>query len=431
MTIPLRQGAAGSIAVLGAILFLLRPPETGVRTSPVAVAGEWSQKSSTPHPNEPPGMTMLSSHDGSALMPDGWFNAVGQISIVDDPQKGKALQLAMQGTTTPGSGTARIDTYPEMGSFGATKVYISFWQKLSPNFKGNNGAGSFKNAILKTQATYNGHPNGGFHLQFCNNAANVDSRIRPCVTLINMTDHDGRRLNPADNPSYTYPDAGEPADPGDLMSRGTWHFIEGVWTANTRGNADGTIKVWIEGVSPAASGASDFWINGLSGTGIKQLYDGMARYTGLELTNVWGGGGTAIPADNWYRYKDIYVSGGYARPGERPDHWNLTVHEGYNPPAGSDVHITAQLVDGNSNPVDICFLKPNLTVTGGATWEYWNGAGVYAAYAGCEHGRQLFTIHTSARPGTRHVVSVEDYATIKNGAKGDRRTGTSQPIITR
>ena len=419
--------AVGTVTALTAgTVSIQATVETKVGSAPLGVTSAPTFVPSSNHPNEPAGMTVLHTHDASALMPTGWFNAVGQISIVSDPEKGNALQLSMQGSTTPGSGTARIDTYPEIGSFGATKIYIAFWQKLSPQFKGNNGSGSLKNLIVHSQATYGGLPNGAFHLPgLLNNPANPDGRIRPIVSLVNMTEHDGIALSAINNITYYVPDQGEPGDPGDVFSRGVWHFIEAVYEFGSKGQANGTVTVWIDGKKITPGSKSELAVNGLIGGGIKPAYDGTLRFTGLEITNVWGGGGTVITGvDNYYRFKDVYVSGGFARPGERPDHWVITAQEGTSVTAGSDVHLVAQLVDANGNPVDVCGLQPKLTVTGGATWDYWNGAGLFDNYTACEHGRQLYTLHTSRTVGTQHVVTVEDYGTVNNGAAGDRRAGT-------
>ena len=371
------------------------------------------------HPREPAGMTMLYTHDGSSLLPKGWINSEGQVSIVSDRDKGNALQLAMTGMSTPGNGTARIDS--DRSSFGATKLYVAFWEKVSPNFKGNNGAGQMKNVFLNMQQVYSGGPSTVL-LALNNNPLDVNSRIRPSIEYYGLTNHDGRSFG-TNNVNYYYPDARELGDPGDLFPRGTWHFTEVLWTANSRGNADGTVQMWIDGVSPLPSAMTDIYVNGLRGTGIKQVYDGVARFTDVTLTNTWGGGGMPISADNYYRFKDIYISGGFARPGERPDRWVLTPVEGRNPRAGTDVHIIAQLVDENGRPVDIYNPAPSFQVTGGATWSYWNGAPVYAAYVGGEHGQQLFTLHAGSTPGTVHVVTVDDYATVNNGARGDHRVG--------
>src|SRR5205814_9808395 len=127
-----------------------------------------------------------------------------QISVVSDPTSPGAapnvLQLAMTPATTPGSGTARIDTDPEISSFGATILYVAVWEKLSPGFKGNNGSGALKNVIVHTQATYGGMPNGAFHMPgLGNNPAEVDGRVRIFNAFVNVTDHDGVHFDPANN----------------------------------------------------------------------------------------------------------------------------------------------------------------------------------------------------------------------------------------
>jgi len=352
-------------------------------------------------------MTVLHTHDGSTVTPSGWFNLTGQASIVSDPEKGNVLQLATTGMTYPGSGTARIDTYPEIGAFGATRLYVAFWEKLSPTFKGNNGSGSLKNVIVKTASNYSGLPNGAIHLPaLLNDPTNVDGRIRIFDSFINTTDFDGRHHDPANNDQALSPDA------GDILSRGVWHFIENVVDFNSRGLIDGSVKTWVDGVLVA------------SATGIKNLYDGTARVTGIELSNVWGGGGTSISVDNYYRFKDIYVSGGFARNGERPDHWKITLLEGSNPAAGSDLHVVAQLVDSNGNPVDIFagYLPVSINITGGATWD---ASATASPYTELEHGQLYYTVHTSKVPGTVHVITVDDYGTVNNGNKGDHRVGTA------
>ena len=45
--------------------------------------------------------------------------------------------------------------------------------------------------------------------------------------------------------------------------------------------------------------------------------------------------------------------------------------------------------------------------------------------------RQFFTLHASLVPDRVHVITVEDYALVNNGANGDHRSGMSPPITVR
>jgi hypothetical protein len=393
-------------ALTGGTVSIQATVETKVGSAPLGVTAAPTFVPSSAHPNEPGGMTVLHTHDGTAVAPPGWFNAVGQISIVSDPEKGSALQLAMSPSTTPGSGTARIDTDPEISTFGATVIYVALWEKLSPNFVGNNGAGSLKNVIVHTQSTYGGLPAGAFHMPgLGNDPTNITNPIRIFNAFTGVTDHDGIHMASADVAMYW-----SPTTVGDVLSRGVWHFIENVAVLNSRGQLDGSIKTWVDGQLV------------VSGSGIKVVYDGTQRVTGIELTNVWGGGGTVLSADNWYRFKDIYISGGFARAGEQPAQWVLTPQEGTSVAAGTDVHVTAQLVDANGNSVDVCGLQPTIALTNGATWTYWGDPALGQTF--CEHGRQGFAIKTASSAGVSHIVTVTDYGTVNNGQRGDRRTGT-------
>src|SRR4051812_21691564 len=73
-----------------------------------------------------------------------------------------------------------------------------------------------------------------------------------------------------------------------------------------------------------------------------------SRMTGLEINNVYGGGGSIPPIDQKIYFDEIYSSGGYARPGEQPDHFMLTSQEGQMPTPGSTIHIVAQWQDANN-----------------------------------------------------------------------------------
>lgn len=360
-----------------------------------------------PGPNEPAGMTMLYTHDGTAIQPVGWGPAAGTVTVETDAEKGSVLQFRMAPVTTPGSATCRIDTEPEISSqFCPTRVYIAFYLKLSAGFKGNNGSGSLKNVIVHTQSTYGGLPNGAIHLPaLLNDPADVNARIRIYESFINVTDFDGRHHDPADNDQVFSPDA------GDILSRGVWHFIENTVDFNSRGQINGSVKAWVDGVLVA------------SAAGIKQLYDGMARLTGVELTNVWGGGGTEIACDQTYRYKNVYISGGFARTGERPNRWVLTSLDGTTVAAGSDVRLVAQLVDENGNSVDIFNPNPsNVVVTNGGTWDYRGGTG--PNYTEAEYGRQLYTLHMPATHGTTVRFTVSDAEVFNNfQSTGITRTG--------
>lgn len=378
-----------------------------------------------PGPNEPAGMTKWRTHDCTTLTPPGWGLIFGDVSIVTDPIKGQVLQLSMIGNTTPGSGTGRIDTTPETDVFAGTKIYVRFFFKISPGYKGNNGSGGQKNSIIHTHATYFGLPNEADHMPgLINDASNPSSRERLTAALVNAVDHDGIHLSSPNDVSYYVPGPGEPGDPGDLLPRDTWVDIEVVRTANSRGVANGEMKIWINNILVAPGSFNALFVDGMIGTNIKLQYDGTLRFTGIEFTNVWGGGGTVISGvDNYYRYKNIYVSQGPARANEMPTHWNITAVGGVTTiPRGGSVDVTAQLLDGNNNSVDVFNPNPTSVSLGGfGTWAL--RPGTPPDYVEGEHGNQLYrlTANSDAPIGSTLTFSVSDHGIINNNQNGPER----------
>lgn len=410
-------GSLALLLVLSVFLTNFKSSNLSNNNSHSNIAAAYTPPSA--HPNEPSGMTMLLTHDSSEVQPVGWTHVSGQVSIVNDEEKGNVLQLAMSPMTVAGSGTAQITSEGDaLKKFGATKLYISFWEKLSPNYQGNNGAGGVKNMFLNFQETYSNR-NPSILLTIANvenNIADPNGRTTPGIDIYNATHHDG--LDAPGHAMYYVPQHNESNYPGDIFPRGSWHFFEVVWISPTRGGADGEIKYWVDGMLLEPTSFSALYANGLHGKGIGFSYDGVPRFTDINVTNTWGGGGTPIPADNYYRFKDFYISGGYARAGEQPDHWVLSVDTGgtATPAPGTAIPVKAQLFDANNVPVDIFNTNPStVNVTGPATWRYRGS--VLPGYTDAEHGVQLFwvDVNSDAAPGQIVSISVSDFAKTMNG----------------
>ena len=110
-----------------------------------------------------------------------------------------------------------------------------------------------------------------------NDTTNPDARIRLYDAFGSVTDFEGRHHDPAGWDQMYSEDA------GDIFSRGTWHFVESLVQFNARGNFDGTVKTWVDGVLV------------LQANDIRSGYDGTRRFTAIELTNIWYGGGRFPP----------------------------------------------------------------------------------------------------------------------------------------
>lgn len=326
---------------------------------------------------------MLLTHDSSAVQPNAaWDASFGTISIVNDPEKGGCLELLMSPTTTPGSGTAWLaagsaSTDNWMSSFAPSKVYLSWWEKLSPDFVGNNGAGGQKNAWILMQDTYLNQIWGIELNNIKDGVPDPTGDVHPCFSLYNCDAFEGNTFSPT-VASCVLPYQGNLDDPGDVFPRGVWAHHEILFEFNSDGVADGYAQYWLNSVAyPKLRMDNPNTVEGLIGTGLRVAMEGGPRATSFSFNNTWGGGGTPLPCLNYYRFKDFYLSGGYARPGEEPTSWTISkaAEETSTPAAGSTVELYGQLFDGNGDRIAVFgpTLQPTLHVTGPATVRRHNG----------------------------------------------------------
>jgi hypothetical protein len=83
----------------------------------------------------------------------------------------------------------------------------------------------------------------------------------------------------------------------NAATRGAWHRYEVLFVNNTPGNIDGSIKWWLDGTLCA-----DY-------TQRIQFNNVGAHFSEVWWSPTYGGGGPAVPNDQWMWLKDLYVSG--------------------------------------------------------------------------------------------------------------------------
>ena len=213
----------------------------------------------------------------------------------------------MIGGGSPGMVWTASSTNPQYWPQHPLSLYQSFWYKVSPDFPANlnankvvysNIAGGNRVYInLSASADYplvNGAP-----VFAPNQATAYTAAINPTVEVQGVVrilgrESEGVSLNLRQNQI-----TGDPVLWAQVV-RGQWHHIEALYVANTAGNADGTVKLWLDG-----SLLIDYTNR------VQWTADGPHQWEWTTWWPVYGGGGQ-VPTDAvnaYHRLKDFYVSG--------------------------------------------------------------------------------------------------------------------------
>jgi hypothetical protein len=167
-------------------------------------------------------------------------------------------------------------------SFGGSRrvIYVSAWHKFSPNFQ-NHPTG-----INKMIHFYIGGSNKLFLLGRGNNLDVAIGLQGIAAPYANTLGQSGTSIHLVPN-----------VVPVARFVRGAWHRIELVLVANTPGVADGEATVFLDGVKA------------LEYTGIMYVPTGaVGRWTGLNWSPTWGGGGGTVTADMYNWMDHFYLS---------------------------------------------------------------------------------------------------------------------------
>ncbi|HMJ58527.1 MAG TPA: Ig-like domain-containing protein [Gemmatimonadales bacterium] len=228
-------------------------------------------------PNEPTGFTTVVNRPFDAVAELGW-GASSLLTLVTDLTAPKSAPLVGQITFPAGfgGGYEPAATWTEgVDSRGFTRMYLSFWVKLSSNWQGHN-SGVNKIGFVwmhDNPVVYFSEQGSG--------SGNLEAQLR-----LQNTPAPARNLTP--NLAAV------------SLTRGQWHRWEVVIVANTGDQANGEAHWWIDGVKV--------------GEYRDVLYGSSAQpkaWGGPEISwmPIWGGIGDTV-AQTMYMWMDhMYISG--------------------------------------------------------------------------------------------------------------------------
>lgn len=161
------------------------------------------------------------------------------------------------------------------------------------------------------------------------------------------------------HPSFDFANTSRP----DNLVRGVPMLFELLMVGDSEGDVNAEAHLWF---NKTVAGSPDY-----SKTAF-QFADGTYGFVGFgprgfcifTSDNTDGGGGMLPTVDKIVDFAYIVVSGGYARAGEQPDHWELSIDTPTGA-VGRTVRATATLVDANGNVVRTC-VNPSPFGNGGA-----------------------------------------------------------------
>jgi len=262
------------------------------------------------HPNEPAGFAQLSPtlsgdtiplnlYGPTAAYELGWLQnnqGATQVLDADVPFASKKVLQAnfpagMIGGGSPVMVFTASSTNHQNWPQRPTAIYQSFWYKLSPNFPAN---------LVANKTMYSNIGGGNKIALEINGTSDFGTQytapLWPMLALQSIVRVD----NNTSGNAILFQNLGayDPAHRAQVY-RGQWHHIEALYVANTAGNVDGTVRLWLDGTLVIDytnrvqwSATADVW-----------------QWTSWDP--VYGGGGS-VPTDAvnpYHRLKDLYVSG--------------------------------------------------------------------------------------------------------------------------
>ena len=248
-----------------------RPRNASTRADTVA---DLPRRCATP----PLGCTLISDRHFVALNEAGWTDyRATNFSLVPDatapqvqPTVGQVLYPAGFG-----GGTEPVNLYVPLGN--RATLYLSFWLKISPNFYGHPNS-----SVNKIFHIWIGGVN---RVYLAAMGAGTTASFQPQVRLQQVPAQGNYNLGPNLVPSTA-------------MVRDRWYKWEVVLRTNTPGVADGSVEFWLNGVKVASYPAVQFVAAGQGNT-----------WESINWAPTWGGTGGVVPADQWMRMNEIYLSG--------------------------------------------------------------------------------------------------------------------------
>jgi hypothetical protein len=216
---------------------------------------------------------------GGRPIPDRWTDTC---TVLDDPAYPGASNVLQQDLVTgfPGGfAPAKVGRRPGNSDYVLqwatglfqTEMYAAAWYRAMPGFN-MDWQGGLKTIYYKSPL------NGIAHM----------------FPLLLTDENGGSQMWPVMIPQGPTNRYACPATAQNNINDGAWHRVEWWLKANTGGNADGELKLWIDGRLE------------INRTDCKWFDDGAVRDISLsEVSAIYGGGANISPQDQWLRYGRI------------------------------------------------------------------------------------------------------------------------------
>lgn len=235
--------------------------------------------------------------------------------------------------------------FPPTGLFSTlfnTNLYVSGIIRLHESYQGNNGAGQklvFGNCALGASSSDTPY---GASWPGISDDNTVDDGSGRCWVSADSTANGGNGANFIISESF-------PSLTDSELIRGTPKLFENLMIGDQEGISNAEWHLWFDATEAGTPTVSRTGFYFTTSDGLHSNY-GPRGFTIFSLDNTYGGGGAMPDRDNIIDIGYLWVSGGYARDGEQPDHWHLTV-DNSTPSVGDTVVVTGQLVDANGDDI--------------------------------------------------------------------------------
>jgi hypothetical protein len=229
--------------------------------------------------NEPLGFLQMNARPFQSKVEAGWLDrGDAAFSIASDASAPISPSTIGRANFRQGfkGGSAPINTWYVIGGAKRTKLYISFWFKMSPNWQGHK---SGVNKIFFFQINHKNMVNLDAH-------GSGASTLRPHISAQGINEDPVTRVFKAN------------LNGAEVINRGQWEHWEAILTANTPGQPNGSVEWWLNGIRVGYH------------TNINYLPVGANNYwEEVKWNPTWGGvGDTVLQSQNMW-IDDVYISG--------------------------------------------------------------------------------------------------------------------------
>ncbi len=227
--------------------------------------------------NEPAGLTLISTRMFDAKIESGWLDR-GDAAFSIQPDAAAPLSPGSVGQALfragMAGGSGPINVRREINTLNYHTVYLRFPFMVSSNWQG--------------------HSTGVNKIFF------IWIGAQPRVFFRMMGSGSGAllpRINLQNDPLDVGTLAGN-VDATKAIVRGRWHDVEILMQSNTSGNADGIVKLWVDGVLVTSYSNIEF-----ASATESHIWET------VSWNPTWGGWGDTVVADMWQRIDSCYISG--------------------------------------------------------------------------------------------------------------------------